>query len=1072
MQLLASLPAASVLYHAVVARLTYFRIHLLIWVSATLIGGAILCAMEAGKDFAYTDGLFQIASAITCTGLTSVDFAKLNRVSQVFIWIMVFLGGAVVEVYVVLVLRRRAFRKRGRLMPFLRAFVQGEAQMPEPCAPTRPPAPPRLAARSVSPLSDSLAPPALESRSHPLFIDLIEYSALGKLQTIVGWYLVTFLTVPVFILSMYANLYSSVRERLEGQGISPTWFGFFHGPTAFFNAGFTLMADNLIQFQTDRLVLLMVSLCIIAGNTAFPVILHWAVSLCYKYSHDKVPYYYLLTHPRHCTTHLFPRAQTNFLLLLLLATNVSQMVFFLALDYNRPVFETMSAAERFLAAFFQSVSTRTAGFNVVDLSLLSPAMWIVDLHMMYLSAYPFIISLRHSGAQRDILEAKELKEIEGSGSEGGEEEEEGDGGGPGWSEEEGSAGAGVHEIDEADIDLELGPRTGERPQRRRRRRRRRRAERPGEHHRQQRLVSEEEPPHALSDEERGLAKADPARDVVTVYHKPPGVQRTNSMRAIIFNKAASAAQAIAHPQARQSAPRAPLRPLGSAAPLSSRQDPEEVESRAVLTRHLQYMVSRDFAWIYLAILIICISEGDRLISDPKFPVVKVMYEVVSAYGTVGLSLGHPSTPASCSAVYSTVSKLAVIFVMILGRHRGLPDSLDPAVSVLGTTATRLAKFEEGSGRGGEEGSGAPAPPSPRGGPPSAAGAMASRPGWSRPELRQSFRRTILGSFKGLVAGPGGGAEPPPRRDDPAPRPGPTPPQSGPSVLERSLHAANQILPRLLKRRGSLLVRPAVPLASRNEPHGHFNFDEACRAARRSLDMAGPARPQQPGHEPQSPPMRAAPAPPLSPVPGSPELLGAASPPQEDRALRSPPSSGMQHAMRTLPRSGSSMNRGHAGRRASMEAFMLQELTHGHAGGHRGQLASPGTHLQLAASPGLSPPPFRVQRERLAANDTAPSRRQAPRLPRSSTMPNRRAAPAPATPPTFAPPGPSPATPPGASDGPPALELEAAVEPELPPRGARSERGLDTVDEGREGATPAPQPPAAAAGHESAQATGS
>ena len=56
-----------------------------------------------------------------------------------------------------------------------------------------------------------------------------------------------------------------------------------------------------------------------------------------------------------------------------------------------------------------------------------------------------------------------------------------------------------------------------------------------------------------------------------------------------------------------------------------------------------------------------------------------LFEIVSAYGTVGLSLGYPTINASFSAEFKTLSKLIIIAMMLRGRHRGLPYALDRAV---------------------------------------------------------------------------------------------------------------------------------------------------------------------------------------------------------------------------------------------------------------------------------------------------------------------------------------------------------------------------------------------------------
>lgn len=97
--------------------------------------------------------------------------------------------------------------------------------------------------------------------------------------------------------------------------------------------------------------------------------------------------------------------------------------------------------------------------------------------------------------------------------------------------------------------------------------------------------------------------------------------------------------------------------------------------------HLRKQLSFDLWYIFLGLFIICIAEGRNLenTNDYGFTIFSVLFEVVSAYGTVGLSLGYPGLNASFSAKFSTVSKLVIIAMQIRGRHRGLPYELDRAI---------------------------------------------------------------------------------------------------------------------------------------------------------------------------------------------------------------------------------------------------------------------------------------------------------------------------------------------------------------------------------------------------------
>ncbi|KAK2865110.1 hypothetical protein FQN49_003902 [Arthroderma sp. PD_2] len=114
-------------------------------------------------------------------------------------------------------------------------------------------------------------------------------------------------------------------------------------------------------------------------------------------------------------------------------------------------------------------------------------------------------------------------------------------------------------------------------------------------------------------------------------------------------------------------------------------DPDEYSENekepSFVGAHLQKQLSFDIWYIFLGLFVISIIEGSRL-DDPKdigFSLFAVLFEVVSAYGTVGLSLGYPDSNTSFSGQFRTLSKLVIIAMEIRGRHRGLPYALDRAV---------------------------------------------------------------------------------------------------------------------------------------------------------------------------------------------------------------------------------------------------------------------------------------------------------------------------------------------------------------------------------------------------------
>jgi Trk-type K+ transport system membrane component len=71
---------------------------------------------------------------------------------------------------------------------------------------------------------------------------------------------------------------------------------------------------------------------------------------------------------------------------------------------------------------------------------------------------------------------------------------------------------------------------------------------------------------------------------------------------------------------------------------------------------------------------------------------------VSAYGNVGLSLGHPDNLTSLCGHFTVFGKLVICAMMIRGRHRGMPYALDRAITL---PSDRLAE-QEPEGNDGEE----------------------------------------------------------------------------------------------------------------------------------------------------------------------------------------------------------------------------------------------------------------------------------------------------------------------------------------------------------------------------------
>ena len=81
-------------------------------------------------------------------------------------------------------------------------------------------------------------------------------------------------------------------------------------------------------------------------------------------------------------------------------------------------------------------------------------------------------------------------------------------------------------------------------------------------------------------------------------------------------------------------------------------------------------------WLFLFIFLICSFDSYHMApKDPKVTIFRVIFEVISAFGGCGLSMGYPTVTSSFATVLTVPSKIILILTMCMGRHRGLLDSM-------------------------------------------------------------------------------------------------------------------------------------------------------------------------------------------------------------------------------------------------------------------------------------------------------------------------------------------------------------------------------------------------------------
>lgn len=107
-------------------------------------------------------------------------------------------------------------------------------------------------------------------------------------------------------------------------------------------------------------------------------------------------------------------------------------------------------------------------------------------------------------------------------------------------------------------------------------------------------------------------------------------------------------------------------------------DNDDAPALSYVGTHLRRQLSFDLWYVFMGFFVITISEGPKIVAN-KFALFDILFEVVSAYGTVGLSMGAKGVNASLCSQFTVVGKLVIVAMQIRGRHRGLPYGLDRAI---------------------------------------------------------------------------------------------------------------------------------------------------------------------------------------------------------------------------------------------------------------------------------------------------------------------------------------------------------------------------------------------------------
>lgn len=285
---------------------------MVVYAGYSIIGTLLLALPFASNgDIPFVDHLFTVVSAFSTTGLSTIDVAtQYTFFGQFIILLLIQMGGLgymTLSSYIMLRITGRFGTKKAQLFQTQFAF-----------------------------------PDTLDSES--MLRSIIKYTFAFE---IVGFILL----YPYF-------LFTEVEQ--------PAWSALFHTVSAFCTAGFSIYSDNLMQFQSDVFVNVVILTLSVAGAMGFIMMTDISKKLTHK------------DHKISFTTKVIVTITGG---LALWGT--------LHLYFFEDSFQSMPTGDRWLASIFQSISAMTTvGYNTVDVSRMVPISLLILTFTMYIGASP------------------------------------------------------------------------------------------------------------------------------------------------------------------------------------------------------------------------------------------------------------------------------------------------------------------------------------------------------------------------------------------------------------------------------------------------------------------------------------------------------------------------------------------------------------------------------------------------------------------------------------------------------------------------------------------------------------
>ncbi|XP_028768394.1 sodium transporter HKT1 [Neltuma alba] len=224
--------------------------------------------------------------------------------------------------------------------------------------------------------------------------EYLGYNSIKYLGFVVLGYQLVVQLIGVTMVSVYLSTVSSAKQVLKKKGLELFTFSLFTVVSTFASCGFVPTNENMVVFAKNSGLLMMLIPQVLLGNTLYPCCLRFSIWVLGKFVKKEESEYLAKNSQEVGYKHLLTREHSKFLLVTVIGFIVVQFLVFCSLDWDSVALEGLSWYEKVVGIIFQSVNSRHTGETIVDLSVLSPAILVLFVAMMYLPPYTSFLPVK------------------------------------------------------------------------------------------------------------------------------------------------------------------------------------------------------------------------------------------------------------------------------------------------------------------------------------------------------------------------------------------------------------------------------------------------------------------------------------------------------------------------------------------------------------------------------------------------------------------------------------------------------------------------------------------------------